>query len=143
MGMGRFETSHHREPMSEINTTPLVDVMLVLLVIFIITAPLMTRGVSLDLPKADNPVVPATQQPITISLNAKGELFLDKKPVSLEALKTTLETASKASTPPGIQIRAERDTRYEDVVRVMTLASQLGLTQLAFVTEAPTAPRSQ
>ncbi len=143
MGMGRFETSRNREPMSEINTTPLVGVMLVLLVIFIITAPLMTRGVSLDLPKADNPVVAITQQPITISLNAKGELFLDKKPVSIDDLKTTLETASKASTPPSIQIRAERDTRYEDVVRVMTLASQLGLTQLAFVTEAPTTPRSR
>ena len=140
MGMGRFDTTGQREPMSEINTTPLVDVMLVLLVIFIITAPLMTRGVSLDLPKADNPVVAATQQTLTISLNAQGQLFLDKKPVTIEVLKTALETASKSPTPPSIQIRAERDTRYEDVVRVMTLASQLGLTQLAFVTESPTTP---
>ncbi len=143
MGMGRFESSGNREPMSEINTTPLVDVMLVLLVIFIITAPLMTRGVSLDLPKADNPVVATTQQPITISLNAKGELFLDKKPIGIDALQTALATASKAATPPSIQIRAERDTRYEDVVRVMTMASALGLRQLAFVTESPTAPRPQ
>ena len=140
MGMGRFDTTGQREPMSEINTTPLVDVMLVLLVIFIITAPLMTRGVSLDLPKADNPVVAATQQTLTISLNAQGQLFLDKKSVTIEVLRTALETASKSKTPPSIQIRAERDTRYEDVVRVMTLASQLGLTQLAFVTESPTTP---
>lgn len=143
MGMGRFESSGNREPMSEINTTPLVDVMLVLLVIFIITAPLMTRGVSLDLPKADNPVVAATQQTLTISLDAQGQLFVDKKPVTIEALRTTLETASKAPTPPSIQIRAARDTRYEDVVRVMTLASQLGLTQLAFVTESPTTPQTR
>ncbi len=129
--------------MSEINTTPLVDVMLVLLVIFIITAPLMTRGVSLDLPKADNPVVAQTQQTLTVSLDAQGQLFLDKKPVTIEALRTTLETASKAPTPPSIQIRAARDTRYEDVVRVMTLASQLGLTQLAFVTESPTTPQTR
>lgn len=140
MGMGRFDTTGQREPMSEINTTPLVDVMLVLLVIFIITAPLMTRGVSLDLPKADNPVVAATQQTLTISLNAQGQLFLNKKSVTIEVLRTALETASKSKTPPSIQIRAERDTRYEDVVRVMTLASQLGLTQLAFVTESPTTP---
>ena len=140
MGMGRFDSSTHREPMSEINTTPLVDVMLVLLVIFIITAPLMTRGVSLDLPKADNPVVAATQQTLTISLNSQGKLFLDKKPVTIEGLKAALETSAKAPTVPSIQIRAERDTRYEDVVRVMTLASQLGLTQLAFVTESPTTP---
>jgi biopolymer transport protein ExbD len=143
MGMGRFDTTGQREPMSEINTTPLVDVMLVLLVIFIITAPLMTRGVSLDLPKADNPVVAATQQTLTISLDAQGQLFVDKKPVTIEALRTTLETASKAPTPPSIQIRAARDTRYEDVVRVMTLASQLGLTQLAFVTESPTTPQTR
>ena len=143
MGMGRFDTTGQREPMSEINTTPLVDVMLVLLVIFIITAPLMTRGVSLDLPKADNPVVAPTQQTLTISLNAQGQLFLDKKPVTIEALKTALETASKTPTPPSIQIRAARDTRYEDVVRVMTLASQVGLTQLAFVTESPTTPQTR
>ncbi len=143
MGMGRFDTTGQREPMSEINTTPLVDVMLVLLVIFIITAPLMTRGVSLDLPKADNPVVAQTQQTLTVSLDAQGQLFLDKKPVTIEALRTTLETASKAPTPPSIQIRAARDTRYEDVVRVMTLASQLGLTQLAFVTESPTTPQTR
>ena len=143
MGMGRFDTTGQREPMSEIDTTPLVDVMLVLLVIFIITAPLMTRGVSLDLPKADNPIVAATQQTLTISLDAQGQLFVDKKPVTIEALRTTLETASKAPTPPSIQIRAARDTRYEDVVRVMTLASQLGLTQLAFVTESPTTPQTR
>jgi biopolymer transport protein ExbD len=141
--MGRFDTTGQREPMSEINTTPLVDVMLVLLVIFIITAPLMTRGVSLDLPKAHNPIVAATQQTLTISLDAQGQLFVDKKPVTIEALRTTLETASKAPTPPSIQIRAARDTRYEDVVRVMTLASQLGLTQLAFVTESPTTPQTR
>ncbi len=103
----------------------------------------MTRGVSLDLPKADNPVVAPTQQTLTISLDAQGQLFLDKKPITIEGLKTALETASKAPTPPSIQIRAARDTRYEDVVRVMTLASQVGLTQLAFVTESPTTPQTR
>ena len=93
MAFGGFNENNNQSPMAEINVTPMVDVMLVLLVIFIITAPLMTRGVSLDLPKADNPVVAPAQQTLTISLNTQEQLFLDKKPVTIEALKWKLEVA--------------------------------------------------
>ncbi|MFZ9346762.1 MAG: ExbD/TolR family protein [Burkholderiaceae bacterium] len=135
--MGKFESSGPGEPLSEINTTPLVDVMLVLLVIFIITAPLMTRGIALDLPKSDTPTVITPPQTITISINAKGELFLDKKPVNADALRAGLTAAAAKSKSTPVHLRAERDTRYESVVEVMAMANALGLSQLAFVTDLP------
>jgi len=137
MAMGKFESSGPGEPLSEINTTPLVDVMLVLLVIFIITAPLMTRGIALDLPKSDTPTVTTPPQTITVSINAKGELFLDKKQVNADALRAALTAAAATSKSTPVHLRAERDTRYESVVEVMAMAKALGLSQLAFVTDLP------
>jgi biopolymer transport protein ExbD len=137
MAMGKFESSGPGEPLSEINTTPLVDVMLVLLVIFIITAPLMTRGIALDLPKSDTPTVTTPPQTITVSINAKGELFLDKKQVNADALRAALTAAAATSKSTPVHLRAERDTRYESVVEVMAMANALGLSQLAFVTDLP------
>ncbi len=137
MAMGKFESNGPGEPLSEINTTPLVDVMLVLLVIFIITAPLMTRGIALDLPKSDTPTVATAPETITVSINAKGELFLDKKPVNADALRAALTAAAAKSKSTPVHLRAERDTRYESVVEVMAMANALGLSQLAFVTDLP------
>ena len=137
MAMGKFESSGPGEPLSEINTTPLVDVMLVLLVIFIITAPLMTRGIALDLPKSDTPTVTTPPQTITVSINAKGELFLDKKQVNADALRAALTAAAATSKSTPVHLRAERDTRYESVVEVLAMANALGLSQLAFVTDLP------
>ncbi|MEY3632637.1 MAG: hypothetical protein RI937_835 [Pseudomonadota bacterium] len=138
MAMGNFEPPGSGQPLSEINTTPLVDVMLVLLVIFIITAPLMTRAIDLDLPKSDAPAVSSAKDTLNISITAKGELFLDRKPITREALTATLEQAASRSRQTPIHLRAERDTRYESVVEVMAMANRLGLSQLAFVTDLPT-----
>lgn len=135
MAMGNFESSGSGQPLSEINTTPLVDVMLVLLVIFIITAPLMTRAISLDLPKSDTPTVSTPENTLNVSINSRGELFLDKKAVSKEELNTALTAAAAKSKQTPIHLRAERDTRYEAVVEVMAMANRLGLGQLAFVTD--------
>jgi biopolymer transport protein ExbD len=142
MAMGNFESSGSGQPLSEINTTPLVDVMLVLLVIFIITAPLMTRAISLDLPKSDTPTVSTPENTLNVSVNSRGELFLDKKAVSKEELNTALTAAAAKSKQTPIHLRAERDTRYEAVVEVMAMANRLGLGQLAFVTDLaqPAAP---
>ncbi len=137
MAMGKFESNGPGEPLSEINTTPLVDVLLVLLVIFINTAPLMTRGIALDLPKSDTPTVATAPETITVSINAKGELFLDKKPVNADALRAALTAAAAKSKSTPVHLRAERDTRYESVVEVMAMANALGLSQLAFVTDLP------
>jgi biopolymer transport protein ExbD len=135
MGMGNFESSGSGQPLSEINTTPLVDVMLVLLVIFIITAPLMTRAISLDLPKADAPTVSTPDNTLNISINTRGEIFLDKKSVTKEELRAALQSAAEKSKKTPVHLRAERDTRYESVVEVMAMANRLGLSQLAFVTD--------
>ena len=137
MGMGNFESQGSGQPLSEINTTPLVDVMLVLLVIFIITAPLMTRAISLDLPKSESPVVTAPPETVNVGINAKGGLFLDKKTVTKEELSTALIAAAAKSKKTPIHLHAEKDTRYESVVEIMAMANQLGLTQIAFVTEMP------
>jgi len=135
MSMGKFESAGQGEPLSEINTTPLVDVMLVLLVIFIITAPLMTRAISLDLPKSEAPTVSSSKDTLNISINARGDLFLDKKSITPTDLRATLESAAARSKQTPIHLRAERDTRYESVIEVMSIANQLGLSQLAFVTD--------
>lgn len=137
MAMGSFERSGSGEPLSEINTTPLVDVMLVLLVIFIITAPLMTRAVSLDLPKSDTPAITTPKETLNIGINAKGELFLDKQRVSGDELQSALEKAAAKNKRTPVHLRAERDTRYEVVLEVMAMAHRLGLSQLAFVTDLP------
>lgn len=137
MAMGQFESPGSGQPLSEINTTPLVDVMLVLLVIFIITAPLMTRAVSLDLPKSEAPAVTAPADTIHLSLNAEGRLFLDKRQVTREELTAALTAAAAKNPKVPIHFRAERNTRYESVIEVMTLANGLGLTQFAFVTDLP------
>ena len=141
MAMGNFEPSGSGQPMSEINTTPLVDVMLVLLVIFIITAPLMTRAISLDIPKADTPTVTVSKDTLNIGINAAGELFIDKKKVSREELESVLRSAAEKSKQTPVHLRAERDTRYEVVLDVMSLANGLGLTQLAFVSEPKAAAK--
>lgn len=135
MAMGNFESSGSGQPLSEINTTPLVDVMLVLLVIFIITAPLMTRAISLDLPKSDTPTVSTPDNTLNVSITTRGEIFLDKKSVNKDELRVALEAAAAKSKQTPIHLRAERDTRYESVVEVMAMANRLGLSQLAFVTD--------
>jgi biopolymer transport protein ExbD len=109
--------------------------MLVLLVIFIITAPLMTRAISLDLPKSEAPTVSSSKDTLNISINARGDLFLDKKSITPADLRVTLEAAAARSKQTPIHLRAERDTRYESVIEVMSIANQLGLSQLAFVTD--------
>jgi biopolymer transport protein ExbD len=137
MAMGKFEPGGSGQPLSEINTTPLVDVMLVLLVIFIITAPLMTRAVSLDLPKSDTPTITTPKETLNVGINAKGEFFLDKQRVSSAELQAALERAAAQNKRTPIHLRAERDTRYEVVLEVMSMAHRLGLSQLAFVTDMP------
>jgi biopolymer transport protein ExbD len=135
MAIGKFEHSGVGEPLSEINTTPLVDVMLVLLVIFIITAPLLTQGIALDLPKADAKVVQASPQTLNVSIKANGDYYLDKRKVTKSELENALSQASEKFKQTPVHLRADRETKYESVIDVMELANKFGLTQIAFVTE--------
>ena len=135
MSFGAF--NHHRNPgpMADINVTPMVDVMLVLLVIFILSAPMFTNSVKLDLPKAQaqaNPQQPAT---VTLAIDGAGKIYWNNDPVEQSVLEARLVEAAKLEPQPELQLRADKDTRYEVVAQVMAAAQSNGLTKLGFVTD--------
>jgi len=130
------------QPMAEINTTPLVDVMLVLLVIFIITAPLFNQAVPVDLPKVDASRMDERPHTIQVSVDATGKIFVDGGEVAIEFLGGQLQSKA-GSTAPEMHLRADRGTRYERVTEVMAAAQRVGITRIAFVTEAPEARPSR
>jgi biopolymer transport protein ExbD len=140
MAFGTF--NHHRNPgpMADINVTPMVDVMLVLLVIFILAAPMFTGSVQLELPKAQAPAPQsAPAATVTLSIDGKGRIFWNNDPVDKDALQARLADASSLNPQPELQLRADKDTRYEIVAQVMAAAQGNGLTKLGFVTEPPKA----
>lgn len=123
------------EVMSEINMTPLVDVMLVLLIIFIVTIPVMNHAVKLELPKANSQPVDSKPQRLDLALDAAGSLRWAGQPVAGEALESRLTALAGQSPQPEIHLRADRRTPYEHVARLLALCGRLGLTRIAFVTE--------
>ena len=137
MAFGRLERRTEAPPMSEINVTPLVDVMLVLLVIFMLTAPLLTSAVRLDLPSADAPASNAASTALTLALNAQGGLFLNDRPVTPEQLRLRLQEVARAHPETELQLRADQALAYGKVVEVMALAQQAGLSRIGFVAQAP------
>ncbi len=142
MSFGGFERGRAAStPMAEINVTPLVDVMLVLLVIFIIAAPLLARALKLDLPQADAPPAAAQAQTIQLSLDAAGSLHWNARPISAEELASGLAAAARESPQPELHLGADKAVRYEHVAAVLAAAQKAGLARIGFVTEPPTAPR--
>jgi biopolymer transport protein ExbD len=137
MAFGSF--SHHRQQqaMADINVTPMVDVMLVLLVIFIIAAPMFTHAVQLDLPHAQAKAVAPqkTAAPVTLSIDAKGATYWNDSAVDAAELEQRLDAAAKQKPQPELQLRADKDTRYEVVAQAMAAAQAHGLTRLGFVTD--------
>lgn len=124
------------QPMAEINTTPLVDVMLVLLVIFIITAPLFQQAIPIDLPKADASRLKDEPRTLQVALDAEGKVFIDGALVASEAVGDRLRTALVPGMPtPEMHLRADRGTRYERVTAIMAAAQKIGIVKIAFVTE--------
>ncbi len=121
--------------MSEINVTPLVDVMLVLLVIFILTAPLLTSSIKLDLPKADAPKAASTPSFVTLVVDRSGQVFLDEKPMALDALRSRLTQIAALNPETEVQLRADETVAYGKVVEVMGLAQTAGLSRIGFVAE--------
>ena len=121
--------------MSEINVTPLVDVMLVLLVIFILTAPLLASSIKLELPKAD--AAPSGQTPefVTLVVNASGAVFLNDQPIELAALRLRLLQSATRSPDTEVQLRADARVPYGRVVEVMGVAQKAGLTRIGFVAD--------
>ena len=127
------------EVMNEINMTPLVDVMLVLLIIFIITIPVMKHAVNIDLPRATNQVQDVKPETIRLSVDAKGDYWWNENPVAEAALVPLLQAEGAKEPQPELHIRGDKDVRYERVAQVMAAAQQAGVKKIGFITE-PKAP---
>ena len=133
-GSGAGLTSH-TAPMSEINTTPLVDVMLVLLVIFIITAPLLTHAVKIDLPQASSQPLPEKPEVISVSIDSAGKMYWNDQVIVQAELKTKLQEIAVKKPQPELNIRADKETRYQVLAEVMADAQNVGISKLGFVSE--------
>lgn len=125
----------HTSPMSEINTTPLVDVMLVLLVIFIITAPLLTHAVKIDLPQASSQPLPEKPEVISVAIDHAGKMYWNDVPMVSGELKVKLQQIANKKPQPELQIRADKETRYQILAEVMADAQNAGVTKLGFISE--------
>lgn len=126
-------------PMAEINMVPLIDVMLVLLVIFIITAPLLTHAVKVDLPKASSQVNQTQPENIQIGIDRHGVVFWNGEIVDESGLRSRMQAVSAQNPPPELHLRADGEVAYRSVARVMADAAKHGLTRIGFVTD----PRDQ
>jgi biopolymer transport protein ExbD len=136
MAFGGFDDNKQAAPIADINVTPMVDVMLVLLVIFIITAPLFTHAIKLDLPNAQATAAPEKPETISLSINAEGKIFWNKDAVEQSDLGPKLAHASQQNPQPELQLRADKSTRYEVIAQVMAIAQTNGMTKMGFVTDA-------
>jgi biopolymer transport protein ExbD/biopolymer transport protein TolR len=137
MAFGRLERNPGSRPMSEINMTPLIDVMLVLLVIFIITAPLMTSSLKLDLPKSDAAAASAAPAFMAVALDAQGQLFIGEAPATAQQLAEQARAAARRDPATEVQLRADSRVPYGRVAELIGTLQQAGLTRIGFVTEAP------
>ena len=137
MAFASFDSRRGNAPTAEINMVPLIDVMLVLLVIFIITAPLMASSIKLDLPQTDAGQPNDTPKFVSLSVDASGKVFLNDQPVTDEELATRLEKAAADSKDTEVQLRADQTVPYGRVVALMGIANKAGLSRIGFVTEAP------
>jgi biopolymer transport protein ExbD len=135
MSFGSLEGGDDNAPMADINMVPLIDVMLVLLVIFLITAPMLTHAVKVELPRAASTPLVSQADNVQLSIDANSRVYWNGKLVDGSALQTQLEQAAKLQPPPALHIRAERTTPYEKVAQVMSAASIAGLSRIGFVTD--------
>lgn len=130
-----FSSQQHTQPMSEINTTPLVDVMLVLLVIFIITAPLLTHAVKINLPQATSQPLPEKPEVVDLAVDGQGRIYWNDVEMVAGELKQKLAAAANQQPQPELQIRADKNTRYQVLAEVMADAQNVGITKLGFISE--------
>ena len=124
-----------REPMSEINVTPFVDVMLVLLIIFMVTAPLLTVGVQVDLPETSADTLPEESEPLTLTINSKGEVFIQETKIEFDNLIKKILAVSKNRTDTRIYVRGDKTINYGRVLEVMGKLSGAGFTKVALISE--------
>ncbi len=143
MTFGRLERTPGAQPMSEINVTPMVDVMLVLLVIFMLTAPLLASSIKLDLPKTDAAKPAEAPKFVTLVVDKSGQVFLNDQPVAIAQLASSLLQTATQNPDTEVQLRADETVPYGRVVEVMGVAQKAGLNRIGFVAEAPdTSPKA-
>ena len=124
-----------KEPISEINVTPFVDVMLVPLIIFMVTAPLLTVGVQVDLPETSADTLPKDMEPLTLTINAKGEIFIQETKVEYEKIIAKIMAVSNNRTDTRIFVRGDKTINYGRVLEIMGMLSGSGFTKVALISE--------
>jgi biopolymer transport protein ExbD len=135
MAMGSLSDSSEDDFNPEINTTPLVDVMLVLLIIFIITIPVMNHSVKIDLPRASNQPSELKPENVNVSIDAQGIFYWNEEAINEQELEARIATAALKTPQPELHLRAERTTPYEKVAQVMSAAQSGGLNKIGFITD--------
>ncbi len=140
MAFASLEGSNDNEPLAEINMVPLIDVMLVLLIIFMVTAPLLTHAVKVDLPKATSSANITKPDNVQLAIDGSGQVFWSGEVVDAAQFAARLQAAAALRPSPELHIRAERTTPYEKVAQVMSEAAREGLVRIGFVTD-PSAAR--
>ena len=121
--------------MSDINVTPMVDIMLVLLIVFMVAAPLLTVGVPVDLPQSRAPAITEQKEPLVITVNAEGKLFLQNSPVADDELVPRLQAITKNNPQTDIYVRGDRAINYGRVMEVMGMVSAAGFAKVSLITE--------
>ena len=127
--------SSDREPISEINVTPFVDVMLVLLIIFMVTAPLLTVGVQVDLPETSADTLPEDDEPLTLTINSKGEIFIQETKVEFEKIIAKILAVSNNRTDTRIYVRGDKTINYGRDLEIMGMLSGSGFTKVSLISE--------
>jgi len=135
-GSGRAAAGRYR-PMSEINVTPLVDVMLVLLIIFMVTAPLLTVGVPVELPQTQAPPINEPKEPLVITLNREGAVFIQETTVPIDSLVARLQSITGGNPEAVLYVRGDKEINYGRVLEVMSLVTAAGFHKVSLVAEAP------
>jgi biopolymer transport protein TolR len=135
-GNSRRSAGRYR-PMSEINVTPLVDVMLVLLVVFMVAAPLLTVGVPVDLPQTQAPPITEPKEPLVITINGEGQIFIQDTEVPTESLVPRLQAITGSAFDAPLYVRGDKAINYGRVVEVMSLVSAAGFHKVSLIAEAP------
>ncbi|SDQ95715.1 Cell division and transport-associated protein TolR [Rhizobiales bacterium GAS191] len=134
-GTGRRRRRRHHSAIAQINMTPFIDVMLVLLIVFMVAAPLLTSGVPLDLPQTGAKPLNVDKQPVTISIDEKGKVFLMEKPVEDAALLDTLKAIAANAADERIYVRGAKQVGYGRVAQIMSMITAAGYKRVALVTE--------
>ncbi len=131
------KSKHRYQPMAEINVTPFVDVMLVLLVVFMVTAPLLSVGVKVDLPTAEADVIRGNDEPLTVSINGSGQVYLQESPISVQDLVPKLRAITSEKPDTRIFVRGDKEINYGLVMEIMSAINSAGFGKVSLITKMP------